>query len=95
MTVLRCWWLAEFSVPSASFAAALDAAAAETPITDQVPDERLLTVTSESGKSSRGERKERGPKWRRWRHLYIVLDDQVSVRGRVTKYTYAHVCVFV
>lgn len=49
MTTLKCEELIEFSLgslPSASFGAVLQAVTAETPITDQVPLDWLLTVTS-------------------------------------------------
>lgn len=59
MTALKRMEFSLRCLPSASFGAALSAATAETPITDQVPADWLLTVTSKSGKGSEGEEGER------------------------------------
>ena len=68
MTTLKCEELIEFSLgslPSASFGAVLQAVTAETPITDQVPLDWLLTVTSKlerEGEKTQRREKEGGRK---------------------------------
>lgn len=98
MTVLRCWWLAEISVPGASFGAAQDAAAAETPITDQVPADWLLTVTSVSVRGSESERT-KGAEVETMRHSFIALviswvmeKEWCNIHAHIGVCFYVHVC---